>query len=44
MSVCELCGTDDEVYSCKRCGALFCEYCGSVSKMLCVDCLDELEE
>lgn len=44
MSVCEFCGTEDEVYKCKRCGALFCEYCGSVGKRLCVDCLGEFEE
>ena len=44
MSVteCEICGEEvARVYTCKRCGVLFCRYCGSPSENLCVDCLEE---
>lgn len=43
MTVCEICGAEEEVTKCKRCGTPFCENCGSVMNKLCVDCLDELE-
>ena len=44
MSVteCEICGEEVAgVYTCKRCGVLFCRYCGSPSENLCIDCLEE---
>jgi hypothetical protein len=44
MSVteCEICGEEvSKVYTCERCGVLFCRYCGSPSEKLCVDCLEE---
>jgi hypothetical protein len=41
MPICEICGEDEElVTKCKKCGKLFCEYCGSSDDRLCNDCLD----
>ena len=44
MPECEICGeTDVETYRCKKCGTLFCEYCGSAEDKLCLDCIEEEE-
>jgi hypothetical protein len=42
MPECECCGEiEEKIYKCKRCGAIFCEYCGSPEDRLCIGCLDE---
>jgi hypothetical protein len=44
MPECEICGEEvEKVYRCKVCGVNFCEFCGSIEKMLCSDCMDEEE-
>ena len=44
MPECKICGeTDVETYKCKKCGTLFCEYCGSAEGKLCLDCIEEEE-
>jgi len=45
MPECEICGEKvDKVYRCKRCDALFCAECGSISDKLCIDCSEEEED
>ena len=45
MPKCKLCGEEeDKVYICKKCGAQFCEWCGDIDELKCIDCLDKEEE
>jgi hypothetical protein len=45
MPECQLCGeTEEELYRCKKCKSMFCEYCGSPEDKACIDCLDSEEE
>ena len=41
MPVCEICENEvSDVFSCKHCGARFCEKCGDSERLLCEDCID----
>ena len=41
MPKCSVCGEDeDNIYTCKKCGVKFCEYCGDAEEKLCLDCLE----
>jgi hypothetical protein len=46
MPECEVCEESVEtIYTCKGCGLLFCEDCGSASQRICIGCLeDEIDE
>lgn len=44
MAVCAICGEEDTLVKCKKCGKKFCEYCGDSEEKTCVDCLDEMED
>ncbi len=42
MPECEICGEEaDKLYTCKSCGAKFCEDCGSPIEKLCEFCAEE---
>ena len=42
MPECGICEEEAEkLYKCTECGTDFCQYCGSVSKLLCDYCLEE---
>lgn len=42
MPVCDICGeSEDELYRCKKCGATYCEWCGSIEDALCSNCFEE---
>ena len=44
MARCEICDVEEErIYKCKKCGTLFCVYCGSPEDKLCLVCLEEKE-
>jgi len=44
MSVCAVCGEEDTLYKCKKCGISFCDYCGESEEKLCENCLEETED
>ena len=45
MPECEICEESVEtIYTCKGCGLLFCQDCGSAKEKLCISCLDEIYE
>ena len=45
MPKCKICGEDeDKLYKCKKCGTQFCEWCGDIEEMICMDCLDAEED
>ena len=33
--------SEDTTYECKRCGTIFCEYCGDIVEGICINCLME---
>jgi hypothetical protein len=44
LGKCNVCGLDVPIlYTCERCGNLYCFYCGDLSKRRCVKCLTEEE-
>jgi len=43
LEKCEICGeADDELIECRKCGCLFCIYCGNPATELCF--FDDYEE
>ena len=45
MPKCKICGeNEDKLYKCKKCGTQFCEWCGDIDEMICMDCLDKQED
>ena len=41
LAECEICGqSTGKLYSCNRCGARFCRYCGSFTEKMCIDCIE----
>jgi len=45
MPRCDKCGEEeDQLYKCKKCEAMFCEWCGSKEDMLCIDCMEDDED
>jgi len=45
MPKCQICGEEeDKVYTCKKCGTIFCEWCGSTDDILCINCMEDDDE
>jgi hypothetical protein len=45
LTICGLCREEaEDLTKCKKCGQMFCEYCGDIDIKTCWDCSEEDDE